>query len=535
MGLFKNLKAMKDAVAAGMSGEGPSAEALASLSPEQRAAYDAQMAQVAAAQQEASANHAQIRADHADRVASRPLHGPAGEHVYGSTELAGLSPDEVAAMSSAELMAWQTQMTKAQFKDVLTNPFGRKDPPPPPAGAPTGPFDRGTQAAAEREARTQAHVPYLAPRRAPFAIARLATRGKSQVEEVVAYLASSGFSGRPDLVYGVYRVPDRISPGMSGSEKGRVVEWDVVHAATEPLHPSEPPASVGFAAEECWVHRTIGQPSVLDEDLAVAYLLHAGIGPERCLGVARVLTITGHGGDEGETSYVLTQVKGVHAFHPGEASSGSYTTMAEQKPLALPFDGPTGVWSEVLNWEAIRRAVQPSTAEPALVPSPFPYLPSSPQELLRSYLEVVGVLPGDCYSAQVTEDEAGDLTTERTGKFGFTYSSNMGTSQPCADGKERRRLIGGSHVVITYRDRPEYAEGRTRWNAYETQVLQATLANGTGKRRPVEPPAEDGVPRGLRGLVKAIEVVDRIVDPVADDPFADIPPHRYCWPPQRAT
>jgi len=38
MGVFKNLKAMKEAMAAGMSGQGPSEEALASLTPEQRAA-----------------------------------------------------------------------------------------------------------------------------------------------------------------------------------------------------------------------------------------------------------------------------------------------------------------------------------------------------------------------------------------------------------------------------------------------------------------------------------------------------------------
>ena len=49
MGFLKNVKA---AMAQGMSGAGPTPEQLATLTPEQRAAYDAQMAQVAQAQAE---------------------------------------------------------------------------------------------------------------------------------------------------------------------------------------------------------------------------------------------------------------------------------------------------------------------------------------------------------------------------------------------------------------------------------------------------------------------------------------------------
>lgn len=107
------------------------------------------------------------------------------------------------------------------------------------------------------------------------------------MQEVTSYLASSGLAARPDLVYGVYRVPDHIHPGSLRGEKGGMVEWDIVHAATETLPPAATaPAAVAFAGTDHWVARAVGEPSVLDEDLALAYLAQAGIGPEQCLGVA---------------------------------------------------------------------------------------------------------------------------------------------------------------------------------------------------------------------------------------------------------
>ena len=163
-------------------------------------------------------------------------------------------------------------------------------------------------------------------------------------------------AARPDLVYGVYRVPDRIRPS-AGAEKRRVVEWDVVHAAREPLAPADAPADVVFDARTRWVARRVGEPRPLDEDLALAYLAGAGLVPERTLGIARHTTI-----DPYET------------------------------------------------------------------------------------------------------DERHEL--------------------PCADGKPRVRMHGGAQVVLTYRDSPAYAEGRRRWTAYETDVLEADLSHDTMPRRP---------------------------------------------------
>jgi hypothetical protein len=535
--MFKNLKHIKDAMSpaaikqgleasrAAMSGSPvePTEEELAALTPEQRQAYEASEAQVAKAQAEVAAAHQ----DFVEReLARRALYGPAGEYVYGE-----LPEKDAANMTVDESIA----RSKEQFLDVLRHPFGPPRPSPPPTTpqptASGGPVDRDQQATAERVARDAARAPYLAPDRPTLNIARLATREKTQIGEVLAYLGSSGLAGRPDLVYGVYRVPDHIGGGMALRGGSRVVEWDVVHAAPTGLAPTAPAAAAFFEAEEVWVLRRDGEPSVLDEDLALAYLGRAGIGPERCLGIARSLDIAHRsgGGDEGSHSYTVSQVTGVHAFHPNGLGGGAFDDLRAERPLAaLPADG---VRIEVLNWLAVARAVHPETHRRHLVPSPFPSLPSTPQELLRAYLEVVGVRPEDSYSAQVTEDHARDLTgVSRKGPL--TLSTNRGEEQPCADGELRPRLAGGARVVVVYRDRGEYEEGRARWAAYERDVLQAALSHGTNARRTVHGP--DFLERGALGrVVGAAGAVYDFVEATGDDPFEKIPPYRYCWPPAR--
>lgn len=528
MGMLKNLKLVKDAMSpeaikqglaasrAEISGAqtGPTEEQLAALTPEQRSAYEANMAQVARGQAEAAAAHR----DFADReVARRALYGPAGEHVYGP-----LPSGEVANATVEDAVA----SAKEQFRDVLRNPFGVRRPPRPPS-APSGPVDHVQQATAERAARDSARAPYLAPERPPLSLSRLATREKTQVGEVSAYLGSSGLAARPDLVYGVYRVPDHIGGGVTLRGGSRVVEWDVVHAAPAALALAAPAVAASFEAEDLWVLRRDGEPAVLDEDLALAYLGRAGIGPERCLGIARSLDISQRGGGDGAERFTVTRVTGVMAFHPEGLAGGTLEQLRAERPLPAP--PVPGVHTEVLNWLAVARAVHPETHRRHLVPSPFPYLPSTPQEMLRAYLEVVGVRPGDSYSAQVTEDEPRDISGV-TQKGAFTLTTNRGEEQPCADGELRPRLSGGAQVVIVYRDRPEYAEGRARWAAYERDVLQAALSHGTNVRGPVHGP--DFLERGALGrLIGAAEAVYDFVEGIPDDPFSKLPPYRYCWPP----
>jgi hypothetical protein len=160
------------------------------------------------------------------------------------------------------------------------------------------------------------------------------------------------------------------------------------------------------------------------------------------------------------------------------------------------------------------------------VPSPFPYLPSTPQELLVTYLEVVGVAAKDCYGAQVTIDRPRELS----GRLGPGGSTNMGPKQPCADGESRMRIHGADLVVVTYRDSPAYVEGRARWAAYQEQVLQAHLERGTDVRPPV---TSDRMTHGVSNpLLRAgAHVLDKLndMDEWMEGGWPN--PYRYCWPP----
>lgn len=527
MGLFDRIK---DATA--KLSAPPSDEALAKLTPEQRAKVDSQMAKVADVQGQNARAKAQLDAEHLERVAQRPLHGPAGEWVYGSSATVGLTPEQIATMTPAEMGAWTAAQSKSQVKDLFSNPFDRMKPPASalaPAGVAQRPRDE--QAATERSARDAARQPYLAEHRAPVMFSRLATRGKTQIAEVSAYLSSSGLVARPDLVYGLYRVPDRISPDLGGSEDGRVVEWDVVHAAPVPLPPSSVPvATTFFDGQERVVARRVGQPSVLDEDLGVAAVTAVGVGPEQTLGIARHLIVRRYSQGEDGSSDLLSHVTGMYVFRPG--GPGPDPMLHIPRPINVPENGPAGVHVEALNWGAVARAVHPQPHHAHTIPSPFPYLPSTPQELIRMYLEVVGVRPNDCYATSVTQDGVSTFEPQGYIAGGLIEWTSAAESQPCADGKDRRRFAGGSVVVLAYRDRPEYETGRERWEAYQTDVLQASLENGTEVRAPVEPPPLDGIPGGLRHLIKAAQKVDRVfaVDG-ANDGVKNVVQHRYCSPP----
>jgi hypothetical protein len=531
VGLLKNLKAMKEAAAAGLRGEGPSEEALAALTPEQRAAYDAQLAAHAAAQAQVAAGQQEIADAQRAREEARPLAGPAGEWRYG-TGPEGLDPEQLATVSPSDQIAQVMAASKAQFRDALRNPLGGSGAPPVPPPVPGASADRGEQAAAERAMRDAARMPYRSPSTGPISFTRLAARGKTQIDEVCAYLGSSGLAGRPDLVFGAYRVPDVIGTGTLGGQGSKVVEWDIVHGATEALPPAPAATATWFDGEELWVERAIGEPSVLDEDLAIALLGTAGAGPDRSLGIARMFDVRSRGGDDTGGSTTVLRVTGAQVIHTAELPTPqAFDHLDGRRPLDLPHDGPPGVRVEVLNWAAIASAVHPAHHKAVPIPSPFPYLPSTPQELLRAYLEVVGVHPAHCYSVSVAEDGARGIDGTGT-KAGFTYTTNVGEEQPCADGTLRRRLNGGRVVVIAYLDGEAYAEGRERWAAYERDVLHTRLHLDTGARRPVEQPLYDDLPGGIRTLVKVVDRVDSVFD--GNDPFEGIAPHRYCWPPRDA-
>lgn len=485
-------------------------EQMAGWTPEQRAHYEAAMQQ----QRETMAANADqiVEAERARRV----LWGPAGDYLYGPL------PDRERLTDISVRSQWEA--SKADFMDTLRNPLGRKAPPPPPP-TPGVSADRDGQYAHERAQREEARTPYVAPGRSPVVMTRLALDRKNNVQDLATWLGTAGLAARPDLVYGIYRVPDHVV-GKWGINRAAVVEWEVVHAAS-PGMPAAPPAyGAVFHARERWAARRPGEPSILDEDLGLEYLRAADLGPEHCLGIARVPEVEASGGsaEGGSDPYVVIGVTGLVVLHPSELGAGVAARMETQKPLQVLPDPDVHI--AVLNWGDIRRVVAPRPDKRFLVPSPFPYLPSTGAELLESYLAIVGVRPSDCYSAQVTLDQPSNILGGSA-----HVTSTSAESEAAADGVPRKRFRGGSRVVIAYRDSPDYAAGRERWAAYESEVLQASLTHRVAIREPVD--KQSALDRGVLGkLVRSAEAVGSFVDgEYGDDPLNDLPHYRYCWPP----
>lgn len=132
----------------------------------------------------------------------------------------------------------------------------------------------------ERAARDASRRPYLANDRTAPVPSRIATRGNAQFEDLANYLAAPGLAHRPDLVFGVYRVPDRLDPKMPGSEAGQVVEWDIVHTGVHAPNPGARSCSAARAGSlrrrGTLASRRKGDPAVQD-NLALAWMAAAGL------------------------------------------------------------------------------------------------------------------------------------------------------------------------------------------------------------------------------------------------------------------
>ena len=151
------------------------------------------------------------------------------------------------------------------------------------------------------------------------------------------------------------------------------------------------------------------------------------------------------------------------------------------------------------------------------LPSRFPYLPLTPQELLRAYLGIVGVAPHDSYGVQVTYDKQLDLLG-RTSTSSHVRKTTGGDELPCADGKPRVRMHGGAHVVLAYRDSPAYAEGRTALGRLRgRRSCRPTSRSGTEPRRPV-PAREYGMGKLERRANRVADAVSFFDPDTSNDP-----------------
>lgn len=416
---------------------------------------------------------------------------------------------------------------------VLQGPAGeilhgvRKAPKAPPVIEDPAAWD--AQSRTELAARDEARAPYLAPDRSPIRISRVGATEKSSLEEICAYLGSTGLASRSDLVFGATRVPHMIQAGRMKPFGSRYVEWDVVHASEHDLGPTDPATAISLDAEIAYVARNPGEPSPLDEDIALDVLTRAGLDPSKTLGISRTLRFEGRGGgdDDSGTPRRLALITGVDVLVPGDPAIAAMLRQAADspRPWSVPTEPAPPNRIDVIQWDAIAQAVQPRRQHRATMPSPFPYLPTTSTELLRAHLEIVGIKPADCWSVQVTYDRPFDLMA-RTGG-GFVRRTGGGPDFPSADGKPRQRMFGGHKIVVTYRDRPEYSAGRDRFKAYSREVLQANLDGMLNLRPPI--PKPDG------RLARAVDFAGDValffsMEPGVEDGFF---PPRYCWPPPK--
>ncbi len=333
---------------------------------------------------------------------------------------------------------------------------------------------------AERAARDAARAPFRAPRVPEIAFTRFATTGQTQLEDLGTALRSSGLAAYPERVYGVYRVPDRFAQNRN-SEGKAYVEWEIAHQPGALSAAADEVLTTGFKREDHWAARRQGEASVLDEDVAGALISRARVEPEDCYGLHRLMEVRGRDSEDQGKSW-MPRIEGVLLFsRPLPAIGQAQQAMTAEAPL--PLAEPLPFHLEILDWEAVAAWVSPHRTGPHRTPSPLPHLPSSWQELLVCYLEVVGVRSEDSYGAQITrtaDRSIADLSMA-SAKKNFRSSPKV----PSADGTDRVRLHVAEHLVIAYRDRAEYEEGRARWRAYQQDVLRAKLDHLTGLRPPI--------------------------------------------------
>ena len=320
-----------------------------------------------------------------------------------------------------------------------------------PAGS-ANPVERAAAAADEHRRRDQARARYLASPVPTVTISRIATRGRTQHDEVAQFLASTGIAARPELVYGVFRVPDRISPLMPDPRRAR---RGMGGRAPRARGRRYPPTAVERVRRGQTVGRANRRPAIgarrgcgdsrLDRNGSGATALpwhqpRYPDGEDQRLG-RRI----------GRRDPVYARVTGVRVLTP-------HATLPATDSVDVPLGGQPRVHVEVMNWAAVAVVVHPRPQRGPEIPSPFPYLPATPDELLVAYLQIVGIDPADRYAVSTTIDEffaMGQRTTKDSERVSLDDLKLTDAEElPCADGKARRRYHGTTRVVVAYPDVP---------------------------------------------------------------------------------
>lgn len=435
---------------------------------------------------------AEREAEAREAMAEAAKYMPGGVHHAGANVSTGPAtesqpppmpelPTEMPDLRGMLKQSWEN--ARDAFGEMFDDRAGIIDPGPgadmnrPPAEV-EDPDERARIAEQERAARAAARQPYAAPAAQPVEFTRFATSGEAQLNAVAEHLRTMD----PERVFGVYRFPDRFDHGRN-AEKKTYMEWEIAHAPGAAAPTAAEVQTVAFRRDAWLVRRRPGEPSVVDEDVTGTLCGRAGLRPEDTFGLTRFLHVRGRSSEQGTNWYA--DVEGALVFaRRSPALQAAYERVLDESPMALAAKPALPFHLEILDWEAVAAWVAPDRWGPPRAPSPLPHLPSDPRELIQAYLEVVGVRSEDCFGVQVTrttEKGLADLSLA-SAKKNFRAPPKL----PCADGKDRARLHAAEHVVIAYRDRAGYGDGRARWRAYQDEVLHATLDHLTGERPPIE-------------------------------------------------
>jgi hypothetical protein len=324
------------------------------------------------------------------------------------------------------------------------------------------PAQRAQWAADERAAREEARAPYVADRTPVVERTRFSTTGRTQLEEVTERLKAFD----PARVYGVYRVPDRYDLKQHNENRARV-DWEIVHApeasGSSEIH------TAAFDRAGHWAQRRFGEPSVLDEDVAGALVARARLEPEDCFGLPRLLQIRARESEEGKLWHA--HVEGILAF-AGKPLAAAHEALQTEAPLPI---GAPPCHVEILDWESVAAWVAPSRHTPARTPSPLPHLPSRWEELMTATWRS---------SASAARTATASRRRAPTPRTGCPTSRSRASARTSAG--EHELIHAAELVVIAYRDRAEYQEGRERWRAYQDEVLRARLDQRSGRRPPLD-------------------------------------------------
>ena len=314
------------------------------------------------------------------------------------------APDVAAAPTNLREIGAVLKQSFEGFKDAVGETFddrrdvldpGDADLNKPPAEV-EDPAERERIAAAERGARAAPERRSARPREIAFT--RFATTGQEQLADV----SGRCVRGSPEPGAGLRRLPrpDRYEL-RRGKEGDARIDWEIAHAPGATAAAGEA-AMTGFKRSDHWAARRPGEPSVLDEDVAGELIARAGVRPEDSFGLHRLLTVRADDSSDARSWDAL--VEGILLFSRPLAGDRRRAGRDDRRRRRCR-SAPPPFLVEVLDWEAVAAWVSPFRYGPQRVPSPLPHLPSTWQELVASYVQVVGLQPQDTYGVQVTRSD----------------------------------------------------------------------------------------------------------------------------------